>query len=120
MSDSIGETGFVDLDLITLTPAAVDCLRTLYAGEKRGFLLQIGVETAGCFGLSYTVDWVPSAGPAVDAVIQEGVVVLVERKAAPYLAGSVMDVDVGPSESGFKFRNPTASGHCGCGTSFRV
>jgi iron-sulfur cluster assembly protein len=106
--------------LMSLTDAAADRLRTLYAGGKEGMKLRIGVRTKGCSGLSYDMDWVANAGEGDEVVADKGVVVLVDRKASLFLIGTVMDYEVRQFTSGFTFTNPNEKGRCGCGESFHV
>ncbi len=106
--------------LMTLTDAAADRLRGLYAKGQKGMLLRISVNTKGCSGLSYDMTWVPAAGPGDETVTDKGLTVLVDRKASLFLIGSVMDYEVKDLVSGFTFTNPNEKGRCGCGESFHV
>lgn len=106
--------------LMSLTDAAADRLRGLYAKGQAGMLLRIGVGTKGCSGLSYDMSWVPAAGPGDETVTDKGLTVLVDRKASLFLIGSVMDYEVKGLSAGFTFSNPNEKGRCGCGESFHV
>jgi len=106
--------------LMTLTDAAAERLRSLYAKGQQGMLLRISVNTKGCSGLSYDMTWVPAAGPGDETVTDKGLTVLVDRKASLFLIGSVMDYEVKDLVSGFSFSNPNEKGRCGCGESFHV
>ena len=106
--------------LMSMTDAAADRLRGLYAKGQAGMLLRIGVGTKGCSGLSYDMSWVPAAGPGDETVTDKGLTVLVDRKASLFLIGSVMDYEVKDLVSGFTFSNPNEKGRCGCGESFHV
>ena len=106
--------------LMSLTDAAADRLRGLYAKGQAGMLLRISVGTKGCSGLSYDMSWVPAAGPGDEVVTDKGLTVLVDRKASLFLIGSVMDYEVKDLVSGFTFSNPNEKGRCGCGESFHV
>ncbi len=106
--------------LMSLTDAAADRLRSLYAKGQAGMLLRISVGTKGCSGLSYDMSWVPAAGPGDETVTDKGLTVLVDRKASLFLIGSVMDYEVKDLVSGFTFSNPNEKGRCGCGESFHV
>ena len=106
--------------LMSLTDAAADRLRSLYAKGQAGLLLRISVGTKGCSGLSYNMSWVPAAGPSDETVTDKGLTVLVDRKASLFLIGSVMDYEVKDLSAGFTFSNPNEKGRCGCGESFHV
>lgn len=106
--------------LMSLTDAAADRLRALYAKGQAGKLLRIGVGTKGCSGLSYQMAWVDEPGPGDEVVVDKDVTVLVDRKASLFLIGTVMDYEVKALEAGFTFTNPNEKGRCGCGESFHV
>lgn len=106
--------------LMTLTDAAAERLRGLYAGGQAGQLLRISLAARGCSGLSYDMSFVPEAGPGDEVVTSHGLTVLVDRKATLFLIGTTMDYEVQQLSSGFTFRNPNEKGRCGCGESFHV
>ena len=106
--------------LMRLTDAAAERLSRLYAKGQEGMLLRISVNTKGCSGLSYVMDWVPAAGPGDEVVVDKGLTVLVDRKAILFLIGSEMDYKSDVLTSGFTFSNPNEKGRCGCGESFHV
>jgi iron-sulfur cluster assembly protein len=106
--------------LMSVTERAAERLRGLYAKGKCGMLLRVAVSTKGCSGLSYDMSWVDAPGPGDEVVTDQGVTVLVDRKATMFLIGSVMDYEVQNLSSGFTFSNPNEKGRCGCGESFHV
>ena len=106
--------------LMTLSEAAAERLRALYAGGQQGMLLRVAVSTKGCSGMSYDMSWVAEPGPGDEVVTTQGLTVLVDRKATLFLIGSVMDYQVRGLSSGFEFTNPNEKGRCGCGESFHV
>jgi iron-sulfur cluster assembly protein len=106
--------------LMTLTDAAAERLRILYAKGQAGMLLRIAVGTKGCSGLSYDMNWVEAPGPGDELVTDKGLSVVVDRKATLFLIGTTMDYQVQALSSGFTFINPNEKGRCGCGESFHV
>ena len=96
--------------LMQLTDAAAERLRSLYGNGRQGMLLRISVNTKGCSGLSYTMDWVPGPGPGDEVVTSQGLTVLVDRKASLFLIGTEMDYEVKSLTSGFTFHNPNEKG----------
>ncbi len=106
--------------LMRLTDGAAERLSRLYAKGREGMLLRISVNTKGCSGLSYVMDWVPQPGPGDEVVTDKGLTVLVDRKASLFLIGSEMDYKADVLTSGFTFSNPNEKGRCGCGESFHV
>ena len=106
--------------LMRLTDAAADRLNRLYTNAQQGMLLRISVNTKGCSGLSYVMDWVPEPGPTDEIVRDKNLTLLVDRKASLFLIGSEMDYKTDTLTSGFTFSNPNEKGRCGCGESFHV
>ena len=106
--------------LMTMTERAADRLRQLYSRGQEGKLLRIGVKAKGCSGMSYDMTWVNEPGPGDERVEDQGLTVLVDRKATLFLIGTVMDYETKALESGFTFTNPNEKGRCGCGESFHV
>lgn len=106
--------------LMQLTQGAAARLRTLYGTGDAGKLLRIGINTKGCSGMSYQMDWVDQKAPTDEAVTDKDVTVLVDRKATLFLIGTIMDYKEDKFTSGFTFENPNEKGRCGCGESFHV
>ncbi len=106
--------------LMSLTDAAAERLKALYATGQAGMLLRISVNTKGCSGLAYDMTWTDVPGPGDERVTDKGMTVLVDRKASLFLIGTIMDYEVKALSSGFTFVNPNEKGRCGCGESFHV
>ncbi len=106
--------------LMSVTDAAAERLRKLYASGEQGKLLRIGVNTKGCSGLSYDMTWTDEPGSGDEVVKDKDVTVLVDRKASLFLIGTTMDYEVKALTAGFTFTNPNEKGRCGCGESFHV
>jgi iron-sulfur cluster assembly protein len=106
--------------LMSLTDAAVERLRALYANGRDNMKLRVAVSTKGCSGMSYVMDFVAGPGPGDEVVTDKGVTVVVDRRATLFLIGTVMDYEVKNLSAGFTFTNPNEKGRCGCGESFHV
>jgi iron-sulfur cluster assembly protein len=106
--------------LMRVADAAAERLRALYAKAEDGKLLRVGVKTKGCSGLSYDLSWVDAPGPGDETITDNGVTILVDRKASLFLIGTVMDYEQKAMSAGFTFTNPNEKGRCGCGESFHV
>lgn len=107
--------------IVALTPSAIKQVkRQQEKTGKQGWFLRLGVRGGGCSGLSYVIDMENDPDPEFDCVYEtEGVSVVVDRKSALYLQGSVLNYDIkNLMEGGFVFENPQALRSCGCGTSF--
>ena len=106
---------------LTITDAAAERVKALL--EKRGkpsVGIKVGVRTAGCSGLSYTLEYADEKGRFDEVVTDKGVTVLIDAKAVMFLLGSVMDYAEDKLKKGFVFSNPNEKGRCGCGESFHV
>ena len=81
--------------------------------------VRIGAKGGGCSGLTYVLDF-DSAGPTEFDLSFEmhGVQVVVDKKSEFFMGGTVLDFNDGLLDRGFVFKNPQATGTCGCGTSF--
>jgi iron-sulfur cluster assembly protein len=106
---------------LSLTPAAVARVRHLLETLGDGAQgVRVGVRTAGCSGLAYTIDFAREIQPGDEVVEAEGVRVVVDGKAVMYLLGTEMDFVEDRLGAMFTFRNPNEAGRCGCGESFTV
>jgi iron-sulfur cluster assembly protein len=107
--------------VLSLTPAAIERVRHLVDTVGEGAAgIRIGVRTAGCSGLTYTMDFAREIGPHEDVIEADGVRIVVDSKAAMYLIGTEMDFVEDKLGASFHFRNPNEAGRCGCGESFTV
>lgn len=107
--------------VLSLTPAAVGRVRHLLDTQGSGAAgLRIGVRTAGCSGLTYTLDFAREVASDDEVIEADGVKVIVDSKAVMFLLGTEMDFVEDRLGASFKFSNPNESGRCGCGESFTV
>ena len=80
--------------------------------------LRVSVQPGGCSGFKYGL-LIEDASAEDDLIIEnEGFRVFVDPFSAQYLNGTVIDYVSSMQGSGFTFKNPTATGGCGCGSSF--
>lgn len=106
---------------ITLTEQAVDRVRALLDGRGKPSLgIRIGVNTKGCSGLSYTLEFADELNAFDDSLTIDGVTVFIDPKATLFIIGTEMDFVEDKMQSGFTFNNPNEKGRCGCGKSFNV
>lgn len=108
---------------ITLTSSALKQIE--YLLEHRGKPskgIRIGINTKGCSGLSYTLEYADSikTDEEVITLYNSNTKILIEPKAMMFLIGTEMDYEVNTMDEGFIFRNPNEKGRCGCGESFHV
>jgi len=107
--------------MITVTESAFHQLRTLVSEnpDYRNKGLRIFVETGGCAGMQYGMQF-DQAKEGDYRIQQEGVEVLIDTYSAGYLKDSTLDFSDGLTGTGFKITNPNAVRNCGCGNSFEV
>ncbi|MCS7081905.1 MAG: iron-sulfur cluster assembly accessory protein [Bacteroidetes bacterium] len=79
--------------------------------------LRVGVQGGGCAGLSYVLGF-DTPREFDDIFEQNGIRLIVDRRHALYLMGTVLDYHDGLNARGFVFHNPNAKSACGCGSSF--
>jgi iron-sulfur cluster assembly protein len=105
--------------VLSLTPAAIGRVRHLLDSKGDGAHgIRVGVRTAGCSGLTYTIDFAREIKAGDEVIEAEGVKVVVDSGAVMYLVGTEMDFVQDQLGAAFKFTNPNESGRCGCGESF--
>ncbi len=107
--------------ILAMTPAACTEVMKFMAAEnvlpeKGG--LRVSVQPGGCSGFKYSL-LIEDAAADDDMVIeQQGFKVLVDPFSAQYVSGIQIDYVTSMQGSGFTFKNPNATGGCGCGSSF--
>lgn len=74
---------------LTLTPTAVNKIKEIMVkNEGQGFIgLKVGVKQRGCNGLSYTLDFTKEKDKLDEVVKQDGVTVIIDKKAQLSLLG---------------------------------
>ena len=107
--------------LVTVTPVASAEVKKFMDAENvdpaRGGL-RVSVQPGGCSGFKYGL--LIEDEPAEDDVIidQGDWKVFVDPFSAQYINGVTIDYVSSMQGSGFTFKNPNATGGCGCGSSF--
>src|SRR3954465_14299092 len=80
--------------------------------------LRVSVQPGGCSGFKYGL-LIEDAAAEDDLIIdQSGWKGFVDPFSAQYLNGVRIDYVTSMQGSGFTFKNPNATGGCGCGSSF--
>ena len=105
---------------ISLTEAAADRVRNYLNSRPSAIGLRIGVQTTGCNGYAYVVDYAEDSSTE-DIIFEHlGIKIFVDSESLQLIDGTRVDfVKDGLNES-FKFNNPNIAGECGCGESFNI
>ena len=82
-------------------------------------MIRIGAKGGGCAGFSYVLDFDEKGATEFDlSYEQHGVNLVIDKKSSFFMMGTELDFNDGLLDRGFVFKNPAATGSCGCGTSF--
>ncbi|MFE4107053.1 HesB/IscA family protein [Almyronema epifaneia] len=109
--------------MIHLSPAAAKEISRL---RSQSHLLdascRVGFEPGGCSQWYYTLDFSQAAAIAEEDVVYvvHNIKLVVNTQHLGYLEGLVIDYSEDLMGGGFRFHNPNAAEHCGCGHSFSM
>ena len=106
--------------ILTLTPNAVEKVESFIEehGAAKSAGLRVAVLPGGCSGFQYGLN-IEDEPEADDEILElSGVRIFVDPFSVQYLEGIEIDYTTSMMGSGFTFRNPNATGGCGCGSSF--
>ena len=103
-------------------PAAVEIKKFMASEEglPETAGLRVRVVPGGCSGFQYSLNIEEDSRQGDFVLDEKGVRLFVDMFSAQYLNGIEIDYVTGVMGSGFTFKNPNASGGCGCGSSFTV
>jgi iron-sulfur cluster assembly protein len=106
---------------LNVTESAATEIRKFMAGEEglpETSGLRVRVVPGGCSGFQYSLNIEEQSREGDFIIDEKGVRMFVDMFSAQYLNGVEIDYVSGVMGSGFTFKNPNATGSCGCGTSF--
>jgi iron-sulfur cluster assembly protein len=110
------------IDMITVTEKAKNRIVALKAESNFSddYFLRVGVDSGGCSGLSYKLDFDNQVKEGDEVMEYDGVKVVTDKRSVLYLFGTELDFTDGLNGKGFAFNNPNATRTCSCGESFAV
>tara|TARA_B100001175_G_C19458724_1_gene615353 strand:- start:219 stop:542 length:324 start_codon:yes stop_codon:yes gene_type:complete len=97
--------------------------RLIYLIEKdntNNSYVRVGVESGGCSGLSYKLEFESKKNKDDECIEDNGVSLLINKQSYLYLVGTTLEFSDGLNGKGFVFNNPNAGRTCGCGESFSL
>ena len=109
-------------NLISITDTACNQIKKIMSNAPKDVdSIVVGVESSGCNGYSYKIDFANSSDlKNYEIIDRDGIKILIDPKATMFVLGSTMDYRVDKLSSRFVFDNPNEKGTCGCGESFSI
>ena len=107
--------------IIKLSDNAANRIKEIMSkAENKAIGVRIGVQSGGCAGMSYIMEYAKETRPNEEIIEDKGVKVLIDPSAIMYLLGTEMDYKKEKFSSQFVFKNPNETERCGCGESFKI
>ena len=107
--------------MIQISDSARERLASLLEEKGAGnSYVRVGVESGGCSGLSYKLDFEDTKKDDDELIENNGISLLINKKSFLYLVGTTLEFSDGLNGKGFVFNNPNANRTCGCGESFSL
>jgi len=104
---------------IFITEKAAKRLKAVMCAEgKSDHFLRMSVNSGGCSGMNYKMDFDNNQEDYDKVFEQYGLTVVCDLKSWLYLKDITVDYSDDMLNGGFKIENPNAERTCGCGTSF--
>jgi iron-sulfur cluster assembly protein len=107
--------------IIKLSDNAANRIKEIMSkADEKTIGVRIGVQSGGCAGMSYIMEYAKEPRPNEEIIEDKGVKVLIDPSAIIYLLGTEMDFKEEKFSSQFVFKNPNETERCGCGESFKI
>ena len=101
--------------MILVSDNARDKLNQLLIEDNSGKeYVRVGVESGGCSGLVYKLDFDDSMNNEDELVEHNDIKLVINKKSILFLAGTTLEYSSGLNGKGFVFNNPNANRTCGC------
>ncbi|MCA1614205.1 MAG: iron-sulfur cluster assembly accessory protein [Acidobacteria bacterium] len=104
-----------------VTETAAEEIKKFMSGEEglpETAGLRVRVVPGGCSGFQYSLNIEEESRQGDHVFEQHGIRLFVDMFSAQYLNGVEVDYVTSVMGQGFTFKNPNATGSCGCGSSF--
>ena len=103
-----------------VTDIAKDKIKSHLANRGKGIGIRIGIETTGCSGYAYKLEFADTINEEDIHNEYEGFSILIDPKSNVILVGITVDYQMNLLNEGFEFINPLVKARCGCGESFTI
>ena len=103
-----------------VTDIAKDKIKDHLSKRCKGVGIRIGVETTGCNGYAYKLEFADTVNEEDTVSKYEDFSVLMDPKANALLEGITLDYQKQGLNEGFEFINPLEKARCGCGKTFSI
>jgi len=103
-----------------VTQIAKEKIKMHLDNRGKGFGIRIGIETTGCSGYAYKLEFADIIEPEDIRSDYDGFSVFIDPKAKTMLDGITVDYQKKGLNEGFEFINPIEKARCGCGESFTI
>jgi iron-sulfur cluster assembly protein len=107
--------------MIHLSPAAVAEVRRIKSKHPHAdAVVRLGVKTGGCADLYYVLELDEAIAARDHVQPYDGLQIVIDAASLDYVNGLKIDYSEDLMGGGFRFVNPNAASHCGCGNSFSL
>lgn len=103
-----------------VTEIAKNKIKSHLTKRGKGVGIRIGIETTGCSGFAYTLEFADNINKEDILNEYDGFAILIDPKANDILEGITVDYQKKGLNEGFEFINPLEKARCGCGESFTI
>ena len=103
-----------------VTDTAKEKIKHHLSKRGRGVGIRIGVETTGCNGYAYKLEFADTVNEEDTVNKYDDFSVLMDPKANALLEGITLDYQKQGLNEGFEFINPLEKARCGCGKTFSI
>lgn len=107
--------------MINLSEKAIDKVKEFLASQEEDYAgVRFSVVGGGCSGFQYEMNLAKQRQENDQVLEFDGLQVFIDSQSLSALKGTEIDYVESIEGAGFKFKNPNATGTCGCGESFQI
>lgn len=106
--------------MFTVTLPALKAAEKYLEQEPRAKHIRLSVTGGGCAGLNYNVMLDADENEDDQVIEYHSITFRIDPISWQYIDGCSLQYRDGLTDAGFYFKNPNATGSCGCGKSFTI